>query len=103
MYIGQDFSDMDVGEVEVFGFDFARELVTDEKVLSTTWSCTVAEGKDATPAARLNGGAQMQGTKSLQKISGMIAGTRYLLMATVTTDQDNIKSLWSFVTCVKPA
>jgi hypothetical protein len=106
MYIGRDFTDIDVGEEENFAFDFADDLAEGESLVTTVWTCSVAKGSlvnDPNPASRLDGPAAVQGTQSVQRIAGQLAGVKYLLRADVVTNFNNKPALWSHVTCIKPS
>jgi hypothetical protein len=106
MYIGRDFSDMDVGEEENFAFDFESDLAHGETIISTVWSCSLIKELSTRPdpavSSHLNGAAEVIGTRSIQPISGLVAGNTYLLRADIMTSS-GVKSLWSHVKCVRPA
>jgi hypothetical protein len=102
MYIGRDFSEMDQGEDEPFALDFTDDLASGETVTSTNWTCTVAKGTDPDAATRLQGAAQMQGGKSVQRVSGLLPNVTYLLRANIVTSNLSTKSIWSHVRCTTP-
>jgi hypothetical protein len=41
-YAGRDFSEIDIGENEVFGFDFAKELEAGETISAVTFTASDA-------------------------------------------------------------
>ncbi len=106
MYIGRDFTDMDVGEVEAFAFDFASDL-GDMTISSTTWSIALIRELSSRPdnavSAHLSGIPEYEGTRSFHTVSGLVAGNSYLLRANVVTNTNKTLSLWSHVKCVQPA
>ncbi len=105
MYVGKDFHPSDSGENEVYAFDFVKDLEADETLVSSVWYCTVAddsEETDATPSDRLLLSPSIEGTKTKQRVTGMIENVKYVLHATVVTSDGNTRSLWSHVTCRLP-
>jgi hypothetical protein len=106
MYVGRDFPPADEIESETYTFDFVRDLADGEVVISAVWYCTVAadsEGADANASDHVAIPAEFLGTKTMQHISGLVAGVKYVLQAVVGTDRGNTVSLWSHVTCGVPS
>jgi len=104
MYAGSDFDPIDVNERPVLTLDFSKyPLATGETISSVAWTCTVADGTDATPAARLIGAATISGTQTLQQVGTMLAGVKYRLAAQATTSLGQILNLFSFALCQDPA
>lgn len=106
MYVGKDFFPSDVGESEDYSFDFVKDLAADETIVSSTWSCTVAEdseGTDADASDHVSVPATFDGTITTQHVSGLVAGVKYVLQAVVETSAGNTVSLWSHVLCREPA
>lgn len=96
MYVGQDFSVCDPSENELYALDFVNDLASGEFLVASTWSCTVSQGTDPNPSARLSGSAHVFGTTiTTQRVLGGIAGVSYVLQATVTTTSGNTLVLWS--------
>jgi hypothetical protein len=106
MYVGRDFDPSDSGESERYSFDFVNDLQTGDSIVGATWTCEIAaksSGADDTAAGRIDGPAVFTGTKTTQRVSGMVPGCTYCLTATVTTALLDTVSLWSHVACVDPA
>src|SRR5262245_1258438 len=106
MYVGRDFDPTDTGENERFTFDFVNDLQKGDSIIGVTWACEVAAKSalpDAEAANRINGPAQFLGTKTTQRVSGMVAGVIYALTAIVTTANGDTLMLWSHVECKDPA
>jgi len=100
MYVGRDFDPSDVGESEVYSFDFVKDLATGETIASSEWFCAVAEDSDADDAAAQDHvalDASNAGTVTSQRITGLVDGVKYVLQAKVVTSLGNTKSLWSHV------
>lgn len=106
MYVGRDFPPADEVESETYTFDFVRDLADGELIISAVWYCTVAadsEEADENAADHVAIAAEVLGTKTMQHISGLVAGVKYVLQAVVETDRGNTVSLWSHVTCRAPS
>ncbi len=106
MNVGKDFHPSDSGEDETYAIDFVKDLDVGEELVTATWYCTVAEdseGADATPQDHVELSASIDGTITKQRISGLVAGVKYVLQAVVLTNFDNTRSLWSHVTCELPS
>ena len=109
MYVGRDFHPSDVGESEIYTFDFLNDLATGETITDASGFCSVAadsEGTDDLPQAHVSDDSDdmtITGTKTSQRISGLAAGVKYVLQAIVTTSNSNTKSLWSHVVCREPS
>jgi hypothetical protein len=101
-YIGQDFGDVDVGQIVTFSIDFRLELAAGETVTSTTWEIAVEHGSDPKVSTRLVDGAEMNGTVSLQQAGPFLANTVYTLIATCETNHGNKPMLWAYVKCKEP-
>ena len=96
MYCGADFSVCDPSESEIYAFNFVNDLTPGDTLASAVWTCTVSQGVDANPSARLSGAASVyESTYTTQRIIGGVAGVSYILMATATTAQGNTLVLWS--------
>lgn len=105
MYVGADFSPVDVGEVISEAFDFVNDLAAGDSIASVAWSCTVSAestGTDSAPATRMSGTPNIIGTATYQRFAGMLPGVTYLLLATVTTTLGDQLKLWSHVYCSTP-
>lgn len=107
MYVGRDFLPSDFGESEVYTFDFAKDLADGETIETAEFVCSVAGdsvGDDASPQSHVSPvDAIISGTKTSQRIAGLLSGVKYVLQAIITTSDDNTKSLWSHVTCSTPS
>ena len=102
MYIGRDFDPGDVGENDVYTFDFVNNLNVGETLSSATWTCAAVTGADAAASTRLYGSASCSGTQTSQRVYSLLPGVRYRLQALATTSLGNTKSLWAHVTCANP-
>ena len=105
MYVGRDFDPSDSGESERYTFDFVNDLQTGDTIQSAVWTCAVAAksaGFDPDAAGCISQPAVYTGTKTTQRVSGMLPGVTYVLRATVTTQNNDIISLWSCVECRNP-
>ena len=96
-YAGKDFSGVDVGESEVYSFDFASTLDTGETLTSTMWMCRDALTQDALASSRLIGSPSITGTICSHRIAGLLANLTYIVICTVQTSAGNTKILWSRV------
>lgn len=106
MYVGRDFAPADEVESETYTFDFVRDLADGELIISAVWYCTVAADSEATDAGAADHvaiAADFAGTKTMQHVSGLVAGVKYVLQAVIGTDRGNTVSLWSHVKCGTPA
>lgn len=100
MYVGRDFDVCDPVETETYGFDFVNDIPPGDSVVSATWNCTVAEGTDPNPSARLLGTAWLvSSTQTVQVVTGGVAGVRYVLQAIVKTGFGSTVSLYSYSQC----
>lgn len=102
MYVGQDFSIMNVGDDEVISFDFVKRISDNDSVLSASWSLTVAEGVDPDPSSHLDGSAGVTGTKAMQRVSGLLPNVNYIIEAAALTSLGNTVSLYSHIRCEMP-
>jgi hypothetical protein len=85
MYVGADFSPVDVGEVISEAFDFVNDLAAGDSIASVSLTCSVAAESTAVdpgPASRLLGTPGFSVTVTFQRFSGMLSGVTYLLLAT---------------------
>ena len=105
MYVGRDFDPSDTGESERFTFDFVNDIQAGDQIIGATWTCEVSERSllaDAEAASRIAGTAIFSGTKTTQRVTGLQPGVVYVLRADVTTEKEDIVSLWSHVECKEP-
>jgi len=106
MYVGRDFDPSDNGESERYTLDFVNDLQAGDTIVSATWTCEVAAksaADDVDAASRIAGAAVYLGTKTTQRVSGMVPGVTYCLTATIVTTMSDTISLWSHVECKEPA
>lgn len=101
-YVGRDFDPADVGDNEVYAFDFVNDLGPGDSIQSSTWMCGVAatsKAEDDDAEDRLSGDAVVTGTVSKQRAiwPDDAKGVRYWLKGTVVTLLGETKSLWSYV------
>jgi hypothetical protein len=99
---GFDFDPLDVNEVTILSFDFAKDLEIGETITTSAWSCTVATGTDATPTARLIGASDVSTTIVSHQFGTLIASVTYLLQASITTSLSNHYVLWSHIQGIQP-
>ena len=99
MYVGRDFSPADPDEVEVYAFDFVKDINAGEDIDSATFTLTVIEGTDASVNSRLAGGSSVTGTVCSQRLQDLQPGVRYLLRCIAFTSNGNEVSLYSHILC----
>lgn len=107
-YTGVDFTaDLPSKSIYSFDLDALGLLQTGETPSSATFSLTVQSGIDATPSARLFGGAQVSGTVVSQMIdltgSGIGSPMKYLIQASVGTSLSQTLLPWSHIVAQEPA
>jgi hypothetical protein len=106
MYVGRDFDPSDTGESERYTFDFINDVQSGDFIEGAVWTCEVAaKSANTAPnaAACIDGPAVFTGTRTTQRVTGMVPGVTYCLTATVTTALLDTVSLWSHVECKDPA
>src|SRR5215510_3170845 len=104
MYLGRDFSPQEFNESEVFGMDFVNDLDDGEQLITSSWTISVTQGKDANPSVHLEGpsgvaiplGSNLK-TATIQRIGGLWANVTYKVEATVVTDRANTRSMWTHI------
>lgn len=81
------FDEKDPGETVVLTFDFTKDLNGETIAAPPVVAVTVYTGADASPAAILDGAAQLDGTakKVLQSVQAGLAPVDYRLQVTVDT------------------
>lgn len=105
MYVGADFSPVDVGEVISEAFDFVNDLAPGDSISGAVWTCGIAKessGVDAAASSRMLGPAGVSGTVTSQRFAGFLPGVTYLLTAIITTTLGDTLDLWSHVYCETP-
>lgn len=81
----------------MYAFNFVNDLASGDTLASAVWTCTVSQGTDPNPSARLVGAPALSGTTTTtQRVAGGVAGVSYILTATATTTLGNVLVLWSF-------
>ncbi len=99
MYAGVDFTVLDVGEEDVFTFNFAKGLGAGETILTAAVAIAVNRGSDSNPSSRLFGSPVVDstGTQVSQTVNmiGGPSGNLYLLTATAVTSLSRTLILWS--------
>jgi len=106
MYVGRDFDPSDTGESERYSFDFINDLQPGDSIASVAWACSVSnrsQQSDPDAASRISEPPVYLGTKTTQRVTGMLPGVIYVLTATVTSTMGDAVSLWSHVECKVPA
>jgi hypothetical protein len=104
MWAGQDFPLASPSESYVYTFDFTKLLVEHETIQSVTWSLENAADtpvEDATPGAHLGAGNTSAG-KVTRRVSNLLAGVRYRLVAVITTSNANTYELYAHMQCLAP-
>lgn len=74
-----------VGEIDLVECDFSQRLAPGETISSVTRQVVVLTGTDATPAATLSGGAQVQGPLVRQMLAPTVSNVTYLLTLMAST------------------
>ena len=94
-----NFDPSDPGEQEFYGFNFARDLLAGETIVSASWSCATVTGDDPAAGERLQAAPTFVDTRTLQFVVG---GVTYRLTATITTSLGQVSSRWAYVDCLTP-
>ena len=92
-----NFDPSDPGEQEFYGFNFARDLLAGETIVSASWSCATVTGDDPAAGERLQAAPTFVDTRTLQFVVG---GVTYRLTATITTSLGQVLSRWAYVDCL---
>ena len=74
----------DVSEIDNIPFQFSASLEVGETINSAVVTSEVHSGTDASPGAELSGSPTVVGTTVVQKVTGGLAGTSYLLRCVAT-------------------
>ena len=108
MFVGQIYSPIGVGEVDIFTIDITNLLTNGRTVSSVTWTCAVSKTApgaivDPSPGSRIIG-ISSQSTSSgktttSQRIGNMVAGNFYILTAQLTTSDGCFLEPYSYVCC----
>lgn len=99
---GIDFPNAHVGEIITYFFDFSDDLASDETIATSTWQASVAadsEVADPSAASIVSGAASITGNVSGQRFAGFVGGVKYLVEATIVTNQTNTLNFWSHIYC----
>lgn len=95
MYVGNDFSPIDIGEKIDLAFDFVNDLVTGENITAVEWEIATLAGIDPNPETHFTDIPSVSGTVVAQRLTNFTIEGRYRILARVTTDRGNELSLWS--------
>lgn len=95
MYVGNDFSPVDIGEKIDLAFDFVNDVVEGENLLTVVWEIATLEGVDQNPETHFVDIPSVSGTVAAQRLTDFTVEARYRILARVTTDRGNKLSLWS--------
>lgn len=101
-YVGRDFPVADPDESRTYTLDFVNDIADGDTVIEAVWYCTVAddsEGADADASDHVAIPAGFAGTKTMQSVSGLLAGVKYILRAKVGTEAGETAVLYSHVLC----
>lgn len=102
MYVGRDFDISDVGEDEIYSFDYVNDLRESQSVVSGSWTMTVKEGTDPSPSSHLTGLPTVDGTIASQRVSGLLDGVIYRIQCKATLNDGSVLSLYSYIRCMEP-
>jgi len=105
MYVGRDFPPADPVEGRTYTLDFVNDIASGDTIVEAVWYCTVADdsdGADENSADHVALPATYEGTKTLQFVSGLVDGVKYILKAVVGTQAGETVSLYSHVPCEAP-
>jgi len=102
MYAGRDFDRSDVGENELYSFDFVNDIAGGLSITGSTWTISVMEGVDATPSSRLQGSPIILGTVVSHRISGLLEDVTYRVQCKANLSDSSVVSLWSNVESKDP-
>lgn len=95
-----NFSPINPGESEVFGFDFTNDLPPTDTIEGTpVATLSVISGLDQNAASRIDGAAEVTGNIVLQRITGPLSGVVYGFQIAVETRLGNTLILWAPLPC----
>lgn len=101
-------TEINPGESEVFGMDFANAALTPgDSIQSCTWALSVAPGVnsgiDANAQSHVISVTTNVGTVTSQRIAGTADNVLYIAVATaVMTPSGDIKKVWGYLPSFKP-
>ena len=75
---------LDVDELDFVAFDYADMLAAGESVASAAITCEVVDGTDTSPASRLSGSPQINGTEVRQAVVSPLRDVTYLIRCKAT-------------------
>ena len=86
----KSFSPKAPGDSRIFSMDFTKRLGSGETITGVTWASQVQNGSDPSPSAMISGSPDLTGAPLVkQRLIGGVAGTIYIITATVTTNLGN--------------
>ncbi len=97
-YSGTDLADMDPGEEKSFSLTFVPVSGT---VVSVSWGITSIGGLDPYAASKLAAGS-LSGAVASNKVSLLVPGIKYLIIAQATLSTGDVISLYTHVFCRMP-
>jgi hypothetical protein len=103
----KDFPATEPGSLGTYSIDFATTVPPGATLVGASWTLGIhavqpGGAPDAMPRSRLVGGTQIEGTVSLQRIGGLVAGNDYLVSVTGTTSDGEVIVLWTVLPCRAP-
>lgn len=100
MSASPDFAPCDVGDQDVYSFDFSARLITNETIDNNiVWAMDVVNGNDPSPASHMISQPSLTGNIVSCMLGGFLANRTYRATVTVTTSMGRKLVTWSHVTC----
>jgi hypothetical protein len=102
MYVGNDFSEINVGEEVPLTLDFVNDLNSGESIdhaQQPSWVCTVTSGIDSTPDDCWIEPPTIEGTATTRLFGNAKAGVTYRVTATILSTDGATLILYSHIPC----
>lgn len=90
-----------IGETSSLVFDFLSVLPAGVTISSASVTASTYSGTDAAPSAILSGSPTISGSKVTQKVTVGVLGVTYLLLASATLSDGQVRQLSGFL-CIVP-
>lgn len=101
-YVGQDWEVVDPSVVVPRTYDFSNRIPVGDNIVSASWTLEVAPsppsyiGTDPNPSAKLSTPSFTNTTATVWLGPGQVAGTRYRLIANITSRMGITDDLWAY-------
>lgn len=98
MYTGRDFVVANFSDLNTYGFDFVHDMRAGDTIVTQSWSLATKNGNGQAPATLFVGTPwHLSATAVAQQISGLVAGTIYIVGCSVSTALGDTIVLWSHI------